>query len=64
MARCVKAKSLEVPATVQLHHLSDISEKVSGTVSWLKLINKKGEAHLSFMIGKSRVAPLKQMTIP
>jgi len=33
-------------------------------VSYLRLVNDKNTIHVSFMMGKARVAPLKKMTIP
>lgn len=35
-----------------------------GTVSYLRLTINKNNVHVSFMLGKARVAPLKQITIP
>ena len=48
----------------QLHHFSDASEYAYGTVTYLLLENKQGLKHCSFLMGKSRVAPLKQVPIP
>ena len=62
--RCIKPKNFGQITHSQLHHFSDASESGYGTVSYLRLENGNGEVHVSFMMGKSRVAPLKQMTIP
>lgn len=48
----------------QLHHFSDASENAYGTVSYLLVENDQGEKHCAFLMGKSRVAPLKRVTIP
>ena len=48
----------------RLHHFSDASQVGYGVVSYLCAVNEAGEIHCSFVMGKARVAPLKQMTIP
>lgn len=48
----------------ELHHFSDASNKGYGQCSYLRLTNEQGQIHCSFVIGKSRVTPLKSVTIP
>ena len=62
--RCVKPMGFGQEVEAQLHHFSDASENAYGTVSYLVLVNEQGKPHCSFVMGKSRVAPLKQVTIP
>lgn len=62
--RCLKPSDFGCTVTAQLHHFSDASEYAYGTVTYLVLENKQGKKHCSFLIGKARVAPLKQVTIP
>ncbi len=62
--RCQKPNKFGKPQSLQLHHFADASERGYGTVSYIRMINEQGNIHVSFMIGKARVAPLKQMTIP
>ena len=50
--------------TTQIHHFCDASQSAYGAVSYLRLISSDGEIHCFFLNGKSRLAPLKQMTIP
>ncbi len=64
VSRCLKPAGFGDVATAQLHHFADTSESGYGTVSYLRLTNYEGQMHCAFMLGKSRVAPLKQMTIP
>ncbi|XP_014665117.1 PREDICTED: uncharacterized protein LOC106807320 [Priapulus caudatus] len=64
IARCVKPQGFGQVQSAQLHHFSDASETGYGTVSYLRLTNEEGKSHCSFIMGKSRVAPLKQTTIP
>ncbi|KAK0154145.1 hypothetical protein N1851_003769 [Merluccius polli] len=61
--RCIKPKDFSNPVTAQLHHFSDASEVGYGTVSYLRL-EKNSKVHVAFMMGKARVVPLKQTTIP
>lgn len=61
--RCIKPFGFD-PVFAQLHHFADASETGYSTVSYLLLENADGESHCSFIMGKSRVAPLKQTTIP
>lgn len=62
--RCMKPTNFGQIGHAQLHHFSDASESGYGTVSYLRLENNEKEVHVAFMIGKARVAPLKQVTIP
>ena len=64
MSSCLKPPDFGCTAVAQLHHFSDASEYAYGTVSYLRLENKQGGKHCWFLMGKSRVAPLKQVTIP
>ncbi|KAJ8404510.1 hypothetical protein AAFF_G00337770 [Aldrovandia affinis] len=62
--RCLKPADFRRTASAQLHHFSDASEYAYGTASYLLLENKQGKKHCSLVMGKSRVASLKQVTIP
>ncbi|XP_032230538.1 uncharacterized protein LOC116614060 [Nematostella vectensis] len=48
----------------ELHHFFDASTRGYGQCSYLRLINDREEVHCSLVIGKSRVAPLRLVTIP
>lgn len=62
--RCLKPARFGAITSAQLHHFADASEMGYGVVTYLCVQNEKGEIHCSFLIGKSRVSPLKQTTIP
>lgn len=62
--RCVKPSDFGCTVAARLHHFSDASVYAYSTVSYLLLENKQGKTHCSFLMGKARVAPLKQVTIP
>ena len=64
VSRCIKPVDFGDIKTAQIHHFSDASESGYGTVSYLRLTNDQGRVHCAFLLGKSRVAPLKLMTIP
>ena len=62
--RCVKPADFERIVTSQIHHFCDASQAAYGAVSYRGLVNQDGRIHCSFLVGKSRLAPLRQMTIP
>ena len=47
-----------------LHHFSDASTIGYGQCSYLRTVNDNGEVNCTFLMGKSRVSPIKTMTIP
>ena len=44
--------------------LSDACESGYGQSSYIRLLNQRGQVHSTLLIGKSRVAPLKFVSIP
>lgn len=62
--RCIKPAGFGGHAHAQLHHFTDASEGAYGTASYLLLKNERNQVHCVLMMGKARVAPLKQPTIP
>ena len=62
--RCFKPINFGDVASSQLHHFADASQHAYGAVTYLRLTNGNGDVHCSFIIGKSRLSPLKQLTIP
>ena len=49
---------------MEFHHFSDASQNGYGQCSYLRLIDNNDRIHCSLVMGKSRVAPLKPVTIP
>ena len=47
-----------------LHHFSDASVEGYGQVSYLRLVDAENKIHCAFLMGKSRVAPFKFVSIP
>lgn len=62
--RCFKLSNLADVVSCQLHHFSDASQVAYGSVSYLRLVDSQGQIRCSFLMGKSRLAPLKPLTIP
>lgn len=48
----------------QIHVFSDASERVYGSVSYLRTEDVQGQIHLSFLADRSRAAPQRQLSIP
>ena len=61
---CFKPENFGQIRACELHHFSDASVEGYGQCSYLRLINVEDKARCSLVIGKSRVAPLKQTTVP
>lgn len=62
--RCYKPDDFGRVVSAQLHHFSDASVKGYSQCSYLRLVDENQRVHRSFVMGKSRVAPLKPVTIP
>ena len=62
--RCFKPLDTKEITSAQLHHFSDASQQGYGAVSYIRVADKSGKAKCSFVLGKSRLAPLKPVTIP
>jgi hypothetical protein len=64
VSRCLKPSDFGNPVGIQLHHFSDASNIGYGVITYLRLVNESGDVHCSFVCAKSRVAPIKQISIP
>ena len=62
--RCMFPKDFGDPVDVQLHHFSDASSIAYGQTSYIRAQNASGDVHVGLIFSKSRVLPLKPMTIP
>ncbi|XP_071150422.1 uncharacterized protein [Mytilus edulis] len=62
--RCLKPSGFGEIVAADLHHFADASEIGYGVVSYLHIKNEEGNTYCSFIMGKSQVTPLKQVTIP
>ena len=62
--RCFKPDSFGSTAAIQIHNFADASSDAYGGSSYLRLIDDTGNVFCSFLLGKSRVAPIKAVSIP
>ncbi|KAK7944331.1 hypothetical protein WMY93_000059 [Mugilogobius chulae] len=62
--RCLKPKFFGNVCSARLHHFCDASENGYGVVTYLVSSNSQSEQFSAFVMGKSRVAPLKLVSIP
>ena len=62
--RCIKHPDFGRIVSSQIHHFCDASQSAYEAVSYLRLINFDDRIHCSFLVGKSRLAPLKLTSIP
>ena len=64
IAICFKPKSFGNVKPSSLHHFSDASDIGYGYTSYLRMVNEDGKVHCCLLIGKSRVTPLKVVSVP
>ena len=62
--RCFKQQGLGDIHNAQLHFISDGAELGYRASAYRRLVNVCGNINCSFAIGKSRLAPIKQVSIP
>ena len=64
VSRCLKPLALASQFTCELHHFCDASEVAYGVASYIRIFDEEGNSKCSLVAGKSRLAPLKTVTIP
>lgn len=62
--RCVKPSNFGNIVNSQIHHFSDASQLAYGSASYLRLVNEDDQVHCVLLMSKSRLVPLKRITIP
>ena len=62
--RCLKPSEFGDPVKTEIHSFSDASDNGIGQISYVRMINQRNEVHVSFLMAKSRVAPIKPISIP
>nr|CAI5838923.1 unnamed protein product [Callosobruchus analis] len=56
--------SCRSPVSIQLHGFSDASERAYGAVVYIRSLDTQGNCFVNILCAKTRVAPLKPITIP
>ena len=64
VSRCFKPAIFGEVSSNQLHHFSDASQREYGAVTYLQITNQDNDIHCSFVCSKSKLAPMKETTIP
>ncbi len=62
--RCYKSESLAKIDSVEIHHFSDASSEAYGQCSYVRFKDVNDKVWCSLLMGKSRVAPVKIVSIP
>ena len=62
--RSLKPPEFGKVKSAQLHTMSDASTIGYGQCSYLRLVDEHGAIHVSFLMGKARIAPKKTVSIP
>ena len=62
--RCFKPENFGEVRDAQLHCFSDGSRAGYGAVVYLRLVDDRKKIHCVFVIGKARLAPIREITIP
>ena len=62
--RCLKPPDFGDSVRIQIHSFSDANDTGIGQISYLRMENERSEVHVSFLMAKSRVAPLKPISVP
>ncbi len=61
--RCYYPKEARI-TSLQLHGFPDASECAYGGVVYLRTVDTDGKVHVSFVMAKTKVAPIKRVSIP
>ena len=62
--RMVIPTSVSLAEKLEVHIFCDASEQAISSVAYLKSVDKNGSSSLGFLMGKTKLAPLKGHTIP
>jgi len=62
--RCFIPPDFQQPIRRELHHFADASTSGYAVVTYLRLADDDGKVHCAFVMGKTRLAPLKAVTVP
>lgn len=61
--RCYFPKEASI-ISIQLHSFSDASEDAYAGVVYMRMVDSDGKVHTSLVMSKTKVAPIKHLSIP
>lgn len=61
---CLLPENFGSSIKMEIRQFCDTSQEACGVVPYIRAVNDRGRVHRSFLIGKLRLAPMRQMTIP
>ena len=65
LPRCYSQPGTDVSSCIQtIHVFADSSEKAYGSVAYLRTVDQAGNIQVAFLAARSRVAPVRQQSIP
>ena len=64
IGRCFKPDGFGEIQTAELHLFSDGSRDGYGAVAYLRLVDDRDRIHCCFVLGRARVVPIREITIP
>ena len=62
--RCLKPVNFDCIIHIEIHGFADASEHAYGAVLYMKMLDQSKGGCISFLLGKSRLCPIKPVTIP
>ena len=63
IGRCYTPVGFGVVKYKEIHYFCDASSSGYGAVSYMRIIDNSGRVHISFIMGKERLSPIKPVTI-
>ena len=64
VSRCFRPIGFGELKLVELHSFADASQVAYGAVCYLRLVDVNGRMHCAFLVGRSRLAHVRPMTVP
>jgi len=64
LERCVKPQDFGCTKNITLHLFADASDSGYGVAAYIRMVNENDQIHCALIYARSRVAPLKYVSIP
>ena len=62
--RCIRSRVFQDPVRFQVHHFCDASQSAYGVVTYVRMVDSTNQIHVTLLLSKARLAPVKVMSIP